>query len=74
MHIAHLEERLDVRLVRMRGEGIAEEDHRVDVAGHDALADLQIAAHRSAVDAFNLQIEFLGQPRLGRSLSRRQPR
>mmetsp|Transcript_74073 Transcript_74073/g.239495 ORF Transcript_74073/g.239495 Transcript_74073/m.239495 type:complete len:220 (-) Transcript_74073:10-669(-) len=39
---------LDVRDVRMRGEGVPEEEHRLRVARHDHRADLLVASQRTA--------------------------
>jgi len=47
VNIADLHQRLDVRLVGMRGERVTEKDHQVDLSAHDSGSNLQVAAVRA---------------------------
>src|SRR5687767_11240341 len=42
--VAHTEQRADVRIVRLRGERIDEEEHGVDVSRGDLRRDLRVTA------------------------------
>jgi hypothetical protein len=45
--VADLEQRLDVGLVRVRVQRVAQEHHQPDLARRHARADLQVAAQRT---------------------------
>src|SRR5438067_13815531 len=45
--VAGAHQGVDVRLVRLRGHRVAQEDHAIDLAVDQLGADLQVAAHRT---------------------------
>jgi len=69
VHVAHFHEGLDVGLVRMRGERIAQEDDGIDLFGDDARPDLEIAALRTTRDEIDVDAEFAFQQTTRRSRS-----
>jgi hypothetical protein len=68
MHVAHPHQRRNVRLVRLRRQGIAKEKDGPDNSLSDAPPDDQVAAVRPVCHAFHLQPRFRGNqpPRAAR--------
>jgi hypothetical protein len=55
------QQRLDVDVVRVRGERIGEEDHQVDAALGDRGADLLVAPERPAEVEVDRQLQLVGE-------------
>ncbi len=61
VNIADLHEGGDVWFMRVRRKGIAEEDHRVNLAGCSERSDLEITTERAGEHLANFQSSFLDQ-------------
>ncbi len=64
-HHGDAQQRLDVRVVRLRLERVPEEDQDVDLALRDLGADLLVAAERAALQAGDRQPELVAEQRAG---------
>ena len=61
MNIANPHQRRHVRLMRLGGQGVTEEDGRLDLSlGHTTTND-EIATFGTVNNSFNVQTEFVGQ-------------
>ena len=61
MYVTGPHQRVDVRLVGLRGHGVAKEDDRVNFPNRQSRADLQIPPKRPAEQAFYGQTRFGNQ-------------
>ncbi len=54
--VTDAEQGIDVRFVRLRGQGVTEEDHRENLTGRNARAHLQVTTKRSRGEPFDLEV------------------
>ena len=59
VHIAEAQQRVDIRLVRLHGERVAQEDDEIDLLRRDAGTDLLVAAKRAGHHGLDVETEGL---------------
>ena len=65
--VAEAQKRIDVRLVRLGRQRVAQEDDVVDLADGDARADLLVAAERAGEHRLDAEAEGVVDQRAGRA-------
>ncbi len=61
MHVADSHQSRDVGFVRLRGQGVAEEEHGANVTFSDSSANHEVAAIGAVHDSFDVESEFFCQ-------------